>query len=54
MSRDQTAPKVNRIMINVSNVIVTFPVPGDNIARGQAAQRKHLRGIARPYHLNPS
>ena len=48
MSREQAVPKVNGRVINVSNVSVTFPVPDDDIARGQAAQRRHLGGQARP------
>ena len=49
MSREQAVPQVKRIVINVSKVIVTFPVPGDDIPGAQAAQRKHLGGIARVY-----
>src|SRR5271157_5893008 len=46
MSREQAVPKVNRIVIKVSKVGVTLPIPSNDIARGQAAQGRHLDGKA--------
>ena len=48
MSREHAVPQVNRVVIKVSKVGVTLPIPSDDIARGQATQGRHLDGQAAP------
>src|ERR1017187_2271649 len=48
MSREQAVPKVKRNVINVSKASRCAPTPGNDIARGEAAQGRHLCGKSRP------